>query len=274
MTGGTSKAVMHDSPPSLAGEPARTFYIEALSQLSQSRIPFLVGGAFAYARYTKIERETKDFDVFMRREDVPRTLDLFQALGYRTELPFPHWLGKVYCGDDFMDLIFSSGNGVARVDDRWFEFAVEHVVLERRVLLCPPEEMVWSKAFVQERDRFDGADVLHLFREFGAALDWHRLIERFGPHWRVLLSQIVMFGFVYPDQRHRVPAWVTNDLMKRFAAEDPEPANLVCYGTLLSREQYLSDLSQFGYADARIQPTGQMTPRETEIWTAAIGDKK
>jgi hypothetical protein len=79
---------------------------------------------------------------------------------------------------------------------------------------------------------------------------------------------------VYPDQRHRVPAWVTDDLMKRFAAENSEPANLVCYGTLLSREQYLSDLSQFGYADARIEPTGQMTPRETEIWTAAIGDKK
>jgi hypothetical protein len=274
VTRGASKALMRESPPSAAGEPARTFYIEALRHLSRSTIPFLVGGAFAYARYTHIERETKDFDLFMRREDVPRTLDLFRALGYRTELPFPHWLGKVHCGDDFIDLIFSSGNGVARVDDRWFELAVEHEVLGWPVLLCPPEEIIWSKAFVQERDRFDGADVLHLFREFGPALDWRRLLERFGPHWRVLFSHIVLFGFVYPDQRHRVPEWVVSDLTKRFVAEGSEPANLVCHGTLLSREQYLFDLAHFGYADARIEPMGRMTARETGIWTAAIGDKK
>ena len=29
-------------------------------------MPFLVGGAYAFARYTGIERHTKDFDVFVR----------------------------------------------------------------------------------------------------------------------------------------------------------------------------------------------------------------
>ena len=41
--------------------------------------------------------------------------------------------------------------------------------------LCPPEEMIWSKAFVQERERFDGADVLHVFRTLGRTLSWDRL---------------------------------------------------------------------------------------------------
>jgi len=265
---------MSEATQFTAGDPARTFYVEALRQLSRSAIPFLVGGAYAFARYTHIERETKDCDLFMRREDVLRALDLFQDLGYRTELPFPHWLGKVHGDDHFIDLIFNSGNGVALVDDRWFEFAVEDEVLGWPVRLCPPEEMMWSKAFVQERERFDGADVLHLIRQFGPALDWHRLMSRFGPHWRVLFSHIVLFGFVYPDQRHRVPDWVVDDLTKRFAAERSEPADLVCQGTLLSREQYLADLARFGYADARIEPRGRMTPLETEIWTAAIGEKK
>ena len=56
--------------------------------------------------------------------------------------------------------------------------------------LSPPEEMIWSKAFVQERERYDGADVIHLLRELGPTLDWPRLLMRFGDRWRVLLSFI------------------------------------------------------------------------------------
>ena len=260
--------------PHDACDRARAFYIDAVTHLSRSPIPFLVGGAFAFARYVHIERETKDFDVFMRPEDVPRALAFFGDLGYRTDLPFPHWLGKVHSGPYFVDLIFSSGNGVARVDDRWFEHAVEQDVLGLPLRLCPPEEMIWSKAFVQERERFDGADIVHLFRERGPVLDWHRLLARFGPHWRVLFSHIVLFGFVYPNQRHRIPAWVVDTLTRRFATECSESANPVCNGTLLSREQYLHDVTQLGYADPRIIPTGRMTRAETAAWTAAIDEKK
>ena len=44
-------------------------------------------------------------------------------------MTFPHWLGKAYRGDDFCDVIFSSGNGVCRVDDLWFEHSVPARVL-------------------------------------------------------------------------------------------------------------------------------------------------
>jgi hypothetical protein len=136
--------------------------------------------------------------------------------------------------------------------------------------LCPVEEMIWSKAYVQERERFDGADVLHLFRELGPTLDWARLLMRFGMHWRVLLSHIVLFGFVYPDERHRIPSWVTEELTQRLASERTEPSNRVCHGTLLSREQYLFDLIRLGYQDARLQPIGNMTREELAAWTEAI----
>ena len=66
-----------------------------------------------------------------------------------------------------MDVIFNSGNGVARVDDLWFDHAPRTNVLGVIVRLSPAEEMIWSKAFIQERERFDGADVLHLLREVG-----------------------------------------------------------------------------------------------------------
>jgi hypothetical protein len=248
-------------------------YAEALRVLSASSIPFMIGGSHGLVRYLEVERETKDLDVFICPGDVERTLGLFRELGYRTELTFPHWLGKIFCGPGFIDVIFSSGNSIARVDAEWFNHARNDVVFGVPVKLCPPEEMIWSKAFVQERERFDGADVMHLIHHFGEGLDWRRLIDRFDRHWRVLFGFVVMFGFVYPDQRHRIPAWVSDELSVRFRREQADEVDKVCNGTLLSREQYLHDVCVGGYQDARIVPPGRMKPEELEIWTAAIRGK-
>ena len=59
----------------------------------------------------------------------------------------------------------------------------------------------------------------------GPALDWPRLLMRFGDYWRVLLSHIILFGFVYPDKRENVPQWVMDELSakaQRRPAEPPE----------------------------------------------------
>lgn len=252
------------------GDILSSFYLVALEQLEDAGVPFLVGGTFAFARYTGIDRETKDLDIFVKPEDVGRVLAVLARSGHSTSLPYPHWLGKVCMGDHCLDVIFSSGNGVARVDDEWFAHAVESDVLGMCLRLCPPEEMLWSKAFVQERERFDGADVLHLLRALGRTLDWDRLLERFGDDWPVLLSHLVLFRYAYPDHREDVPTGVVHELLRRQLLQEAEPRNHVCRGTLLSREQYLYDLTKLGYDDARVIPNGRLTPDEREIWTNAI----
>jgi len=262
---------METSTAQSVRDPAADFYIDALTRLQRTGIPFLVGGAFAFSYYSHVARETKDLDVFVKRDDAPRVLDAFAREGFATEFPFPHWLGKVKAGDYLLDVIFSSGNGVARVDDLWFDHAPRTNVLGLIVRLCPAEEMIWSKAFIQERERFDGADVLHLVRETGPSLDWPRLLMRFGDYWRVLLAHIVLFGFVYPDKRQNVPQWVTDELVRRLTVSRPNLQNDVCYGPLLSREQYLHDLRAWKYRDGREQPEGPMSAEEIAIWTRAIG---
>ena len=255
-------------------DPAAAFYMDALRKLHETGIPFLVGGAFAFSHYSKVPRDTKDIDVFVKPADCPRVLESFAQTGYETEMPFPHWLGKIRRGSYFMDVIFSSGNAVARVDDLWFDHAPRADVLGMIVRLSPVEEMVWSKAFIQERERFDGADVLHLLRETGPSLDWPRLLMRFGDHWRVLLSHLILFGFVYPDKRQSVPAWVMEELIRRLTVSRPNLQSDICYGTLLSREQYLHDLDHLKYLDARAEPTGLMSREQIDIWTDAITTKK
>ena len=76
----------------------------------------------------------------------------------------------------------------------------------------PVEEMIWSKAFLMERERFDGADVPHLMRARQQRSNWPRLLPRFGEHWRVLLAHLVLFPYVYPHD----PATAAGD---RRAAE-------------------------------------------------------
>ena len=249
----------------------RRVYLEALAALRQGGVEFLIGGAHALAPYTGIVRDTKDLDVFLRKEDCESALAVLGEAGFATELTFPHWLGKAYAGDRFIDLIFGAGNGVAMVDDLWFTHAAPGRVLGVSVRLCPPEEMIWSKAFIMERERYDGADVAHLILACGRELDWRRLLGRFGRRWRVLLSHLILFGFIYPGERAVIPDAVMAHLLRRLDRERVgAEAARVCDGTLLSRQQYLIDVTGRGYADGRLAPRGEMTAAEIAHWTAAI----
>src|SRR3712207_1672753 len=112
----------------------RAFYCEVLNILSNSQIPFLIGGGFAFSRYTGIARQTKDLDLFVRPDDCPHILEVLSQNGYRTELTASQWLGKAFCGEDFVDIIFNSANGVSEVDELWFEHAVEDQIDRKSVV--------------------------------------------------------------------------------------------------------------------------------------------
>jgi hypothetical protein len=248
------------------------FYRSAIEALRAQDIGFLVGGAFALRTYTGIERDTKDFDLMMRPRDVQRAVDALTAQGYRAGIVFSHWLAKAHHGEHFIDIIYRAGNGLAEVDDLWFETARTAEVFGMQLPICPPEEIIWQKAFIMERERFDGADIQHIFLKAGAQIDWDRLLMRFADHWRVLLAHLVLFRFVYPNEANSVPKEVVDKLLRR-ALEEParvEPNDL-CRGTLVSRAQYLTDVELWGYVDARTLPDVTMTNEEIRQWTMAIG---
>ncbi|MCY1056695.1 nucleotidyltransferase family protein [Nannocystis sp. SCPEA4] len=247
---------------------ARAFYVQTMAALTAAQVPFMVGGAYAFARYTGIERHTKDLDIFVLPDDARRTLEVLAAEGFNCDLTFPHWLGKAHCGEDFVDVIFSSGNAVARVDPQWFQHARRDLVLDQEVLLVPPEEMVWSKAFIMERERFDGADVAHVLRSCADELDWSRLVRRFGDHFRVLLSHLILFGFIYPGEQSKIPGPVMVHLLDRLRRDNYAHKSM-CKGTLLSRQQYLTDIDRWELADARLEERW-MSREDIAHWTAAI----
>src|SRR6266545_2323127 len=137
------------------------FYQHAMRLMQEGNLPFLVGGAYALARYTGIERHTKDFDVFIRRE---------------------------------------------------------------------------------------------------------------GRYWRALFAHVLLFGFIYPSDRSKVPSWVMAEMSERLAEETKrgDLPEKICYGTIVSRQQYLVDVKEWGYRDARLEPLGNMSEEEIEEWTRGI----
>jgi hypothetical protein len=225
----------------------------AIEVLLDAGVPFLVGGAYAYATYTGIYRDTKDLDLFPRKCDAERALEVLERDGWRTERTDELWLYKAFRGEYFVDFIFSSGNGVATVDDEWFVHARTASVFGHRCLIAPAEETIWSKAFVNERERYDGADINHLILKMGRSMDWERLLRRFDRYWEVLLSHLMMFRFAYPSERDVVPVWLMTELMSRTldTLKEGNWDERLCRGNLISRVNYTVDIHHWGYGDGR-----------------------
>ncbi len=241
----------------------RAFYVDALRALDRAGVEYLVGGGYAMAYYTGIARNTKDLDLFIRPEHRDRTLNVLSDAGYRTEFFYAFWIAKAIdpSTDAFIDLLYNSGNGLCPVDDGWFEHSIQAEVLGQPVRLVPPEEQLWSKAFVMDRDRFDGADVAHLIFAQGATMDWQRLLARFKGHERVLLAHVMLFGYAYPCERDRVPGSVIKQL-ERAAHRDRDPEEKICRGPNLAQKGYGVPLREWGYVDARLRPHGPLSRDE------------
>lgn len=229
---------------------AHAFYKEALQLLHESGANFMLGGAFAMFHYTGIYRDTKDLDIFCKASEYPKILKFFADKGFKTELTDVRWLAKVFKGEYFIDIIFDTVNNICRVDDSWLAHAPEDEFVGEKVKLLPAEELIFCKIYVQNRERFDGADVNHIILKTGKQLDWKRLLFRMDPHWHLLLSQLINFQFVYPADYHEIiPKWLFQELMARaYEQYDlPSAVERVCRGPIIDQTQYQVDIKDWNY---------------------------
>ena len=233
-----------------ASTPALDFYREMLIQLQATGEPFLLGGGFAFSHYTGIQRDTKDLDIFCKPSQYPYFLQTFDRLGYRTEQTDVRWLAKVFKGDHFMDIIFDSPNNICQVDDSWYQHGRDAAFDDIPVRMIPVEELIWSKTYVQNRERFDGADINHLLLKQGKNLDWDRLLFRLDRHWHLLLAQLLIFQFVYPSEyRDIIPRELMDMLIRRVGQQYEIPPSIekLCRGPLIDQTQYAADIREWQY---------------------------
>lgn len=246
--GAVIAAAASPSPPS---PEAEAFYAEALRELAGLDVPFLLSGTYAVAAYTGISRPTKDLDIFCKAGDLPRVLSHFQAAGYGIEIEDERWIGKVRRDGLFFDVICASPNCAMPITDQWFEEARQVEILGTLVRIVAPTELVWSKAFIQLRHRYDGSDIAHMILKQHEAIDWRRLLSHMEAHWEVLLMHLLNFRWIYPTERNHIPRWLLDELLERLRLQLdlPLPRMKVCRGRMLSREDYQIDVQEWGFAD-------------------------
>ncbi|WP_418161368.1 hypothetical protein [Benzoatithermus flavus] len=254
---------MTGSPPpasDLAPPEADAFYAESLHILHDSEIPCLVAGTFAVNCYTGINRATKDLDIFCKAGDFPRILLHFKDQGFEIEIEDERWLAKVRRGRCFFDVIFASATAVITVTDLWFQESHPVELYGVPVQLTPPTELIWSKALLQNRHRYDGADIAHLILRQSERIDWKRLLTHMEQYWEVLLIHVLNFRFIYPSERDKIPRWLHDELLLRARqhADLPVPQTKVCRGRLFSPDDYRVDVMEWGFADV-VGPAGPNT---------------
>src|SRR5579859_2602734 len=225
------------------------FYRKVISSLCDSQVPFMIGGAYALREYADVSRHTKDLDIFCLPGDHERLLRSLADEAIQTLVVDANWLAKARKNQQYVDIIFNSANNQCRVDQAWFDHARKIEFLGCPTHMIPPEELIWTKLYVQDRDRFDGADVMHMILRQGPKLDWKRLMQRMDLHWEILLAQLLTFRFVYPSERDCIPQWVQERLLDRVMNQTslPAPQDRICRGPLLSRTQYQIDITEWGY---------------------------
>ena len=254
-------------------EEEREKYKRALAALNEGGVPYVVSGAYAIYEHTGIYRETKDLDIFVEPSQVVPAARVLRKAGFRTRLEQPHWLAKATLGEHFVDIIFGMGNGLALIDPDWYRHSSPAILAANQVRVAPVEELIWHRLFSSERHRQDMADIVHLILCHGDKLDWERLVAKTGPHWPVLLAQIQMFNYVYPEATSRIPAQVVEGLLQRAREEltRPRSGEPITRGTLISRFSFTIDVHEWGMRDLRDAAIGE-TERLPVIRESAESD--
>ena len=265
-------------------EREREVYRSALESLNNAGVPYVVSGLYAIHAYTGLYRKTKDLDLLLPPEAVVAAAGALKEVGFEIDLKEAHWLAQGFREEAQVDLIFGMANGIGFIDQAWYKHSRPAILAATPVRMAPAEELIWHRLYIGERHRFDMADVVHLILHRGPTLDWERLLARIGPDWRLFLSQLHFFDFVYPAHWDRIPLWVRRRLheyaaetLEEVAAEpSPEPKGfqgVPCRGTLLSRFSFAIDVNEWGFEDDRLRRVSEMSAspvvdaiRDAEVW--------
>ncbi len=183
-----------------------------LEEARAKKLDFAFGGAFAVATYTGKWRDTKDMDLYILPGDREEMKAALAAAGLTDYFPVKDydrsWIYRAHTGDVIVDCIWSMANHRTDVDRAWLtrgpvvEFGGENVHV------VPPEELIWSKLYVLQRDRCDWPDVLNIVHAIGPELDWERLFHRLNSDAPLLDGILSVFRWLVPDRAAQLPSWL------------------------------------------------------------------
>lgn len=187
-------------------------YRRALATVRETDVPFALGGGLAVAFYTGQWRASRDLDIYVLPQDAPSVSAALLDAGltdYYDQNPYDRgWIFRGVKGEAIVDVIWALANGAGYVERRWLTCGARAHFKDETLPLLAPEEILWSKIHVLQRDRCDWPDLLNLLYTTGPQLDWSHVLHLLAGDERLLASLLMLFSWLAPARAHKLPAWV------------------------------------------------------------------
>lgn len=200
-------------------------YRGVLEELTSHGIPFALGGAFGVAVYTGRWRNTKDLDIYVtpdRREEVIQVLTGQDLVDYYDVLPYVReWIYRSHTGEIIVDAIWAMANQCANVDEDWLTRGAQVRIKGSAYQALPPEELVWAKIFVMNKERTDWPDIFNIFAAVGSQMDWSHLLGRMDKEQPLLRAVLSVFGWLDPGTTGKFPTWIWDHMSLPVPGGDP-----------------------------------------------------
>lgn len=184
-------------------------YRSAMEAMRSAGIPFMLGGGFALAAFTGRWRDTKDIDFYVHPGDRHSAITALTRAGfedYYAQRPYDrNWIYRSMKDNRIVDVIWSMANQRAQVDQRWFERAATMRIRGEALLVVPPEEFMWCKLYILQRDHCDWTDVFNLLYIAGAKIDWGHLLGRLENDVPLLQALLLIYRWLCPRCAKRLP---------------------------------------------------------------------
>jgi hypothetical protein len=167
-------------------------------------------------------RNTKDLDLYTTQSNTPALKALLAENGfedYFEVLPYDRrWIYRAHRGNIIIDVIWAMANQRAQVDETWLQGPEVDVAGEKLRLLAP-EDSLWSKLYIIQKDRSDWTDCLNMLYGVGPRMDWSKLIRNVGSDLPLLAGLVSVFSWLAPDRARALPLWIWEDLRLRMPEE-------------------------------------------------------
>jgi hypothetical protein len=193
-------------------------YERVIADCYAAGLRFAIGGGLAIGVYTGVWRDTKDIDFYVLPQDRAALQEILTRNGlvdYYDQLPYDRaWIYRSIQDKVIVDVIWAMANHSCNVDERWILDGPEVTIRGVQIRIVPPEEMIWAKLYVLQRDRCDWPDVLNILYTQHENLDWERLLDRLGEDAALLHGALLIFRWMCPAQAEALPSWLWSGLDK------------------------------------------------------------
>jgi hypothetical protein len=189
-----------------------SFYKEVIEAVKGTDCHFALGGAFAWACYTGLYRNTKDLDLYVmpdEKENFIRALssigatDLFASQSYDRG-----WIYRSTRDGYIVDIIWAMANYRRPLDKDYIEAGPIMDVRGERLHVLPAEELILNKLYILQRGRCDWFDVFNLLYSTPDELDWKRLIDKLGEDAPLLAGAMKVYAWLCPGRVRQLPEFI------------------------------------------------------------------